>query len=138
MNFMSKMMFSSVRNPADLVMNVFIFALFAFFAWSLLSKPKKPTEEKLDEEINKEGVKVKAGTAILVYLVDTIIVLIVLLLPSLIGALLNVNSTVTTILGLLGWLQFILAIVLLPGPKRFQRMMNKRGERKQLPDDNCQ
>lgn len=130
LNFMSKMMFNSDRNTLDFITHIILFSFFAFSAWSLLSKPKKIKGENPEEVKKEEEIKVSLGTSILVYLIDAIIVIIVWALPSLFGSLLGANSAVTTILGLLGWLQFILAIVLLPGPKKVQRLMNKRKENK--------
>ena len=110
----------SSQIPYDIVQ----FCFFGFLAWLALSKPKNERVESNKSE--EEPVSVALGMSILVYLVDAIIVIIAWITPLLIAILFNAPEGITTAMGLVGVAFMFVAICLLPGPKSFQRYLNKR------------
>ena len=105
---------------------IFLFCVFAIGAWCLLTKPRDSEKDNGGERQDEQPVKVGVGTAILVYAVDGIIVILVWVLPVIIAILCNASNTATSNMGFVGMALAIAAIILLPGPKEFQRMVNKR------------
>lgn len=107
------------------IASVLLFLAFSYGAWSLLSPSKKDKESTEMEDT--PDVKVSLVISVLVYLVDAVLVWAAyvgtFLLCALIGG--GAQSTMGIIGGLLAILVAIGIGVVLPGPKRFMRMINK-------------
>lgn len=110
---------------------ILAFLFFGIWAWVLLFPEKKDQNPNAQDEptSSAEG-KVSFGISFLVYLVDTIIVIATYMLPPILAILFN-NGTPkqnSSIWGLVGFVLAIAVGILLPGPKKYMRMRNKKGE----------
>lgn len=110
---------------SGIVAPVLMFLAFGYGAWSLLSPSKKDKESTETEDT--PDVNVSLGISVLVYLVDAVLVLAAyvgtFLLCALIGG--GAQSTMGMIGSLLAIVVAIGVGVVLPGPKKFMRMINK-------------
>ena len=114
-----------VETNSGIVAPVLLFLAFGYGAWSLLSPSKKDKESTEMEDT--PDVNVSLGISILVYLVDAVLVWAAFAGTFLLCAL--IGGGAQSIMGMIGGLLAILVAigvgVVLPGPKKFMRMINK-------------
>lgn len=117
-------------NNRDPFFESLTFLLFAFGAWALLSPSKKRTDEENTAE-KEPDIKVNLGTSILVYILDTFLVLLTYIAIAVIFDLIGggMQSTLGMIGSCLAIIAAIFVGVILPGPKGFVRLRNKRKDK---------